>query len=123
MSNKVSVPLLDLRAQYATIKPEIDEAIRQVVESQYFILGPEVSALEQEVASYCDAAYAVGCGSGSDAILLMLMALGIEPGDQVLCPAYTFFSTAGSIAAGRAGHPGRPVPTSQRHTAASRTMR
>jgi dTDP-4-amino-4,6-dideoxygalactose transaminase len=92
------VPLLDLRGQYAAIKDEIDEAIRGVVESQRFVLGPEVGGLEQAIAEYCHTRFAVGCASGSDAILLALMAHGVGPGDEVICPAYTFFSTAGSIA-------------------------
>ncbi|MEE9130507.1 MAG: DegT/DnrJ/EryC1/StrS family aminotransferase [Phycisphaerales bacterium] len=98
MTTEMTVPLLDLRAQYATIKREIDEAIRGVLKSQRFILGPEVASLEEEIASYCDARFAIGCASGSDAILLALMALNIGSGDQVICPSYTFFATAGSIA-------------------------
>jgi dTDP-4-amino-4,6-dideoxygalactose transaminase len=69
-----------------------------VVESQHFILGPEVDAFEAEIAAYCGAPEAVAVGSGSDAILLALMALGVGPGDQVICPAYTFFATAGCVA-------------------------
>ncbi len=98
MRRDVTVPLLDLRAQYATIKPEIDEAIARVVESQVFILGPQVSGLEEEMAGLLGCRHAIGCASGSDAILLALMALGVGAGDQVLCPAYTFFATAGSVA-------------------------
>ncbi len=95
---EVTVPLLDLKLQYNAIKTEIDEAIRRVVDSQHFILGPEVSELEREIAEYCGCVHAVGCGSGTDAILLALMALGVGAGDQVICPAHTFFATAGSIA-------------------------
>ncbi|MCG8592304.1 MAG: DegT/DnrJ/EryC1/StrS family aminotransferase [Proteobacteria bacterium] len=91
------VPFLDLRAQYDTLRDEVEEAIRGVLESQRFILGPEVEAFEREIAAYSDGVYAVGCASGSDALLLALMALDVGPGDQVLCPAYTFFATAGSI--------------------------
>ncbi len=98
MKTEVTVPLLDLRAQYATIKGQIDKAIRGVLETQRFIMGPEVCSLEEEIASYCDARFAIGCASGSDAILLALMALDIGPGDEVICPSYTFFATAGSIA-------------------------
>jgi dTDP-4-amino-4,6-dideoxygalactose transaminase len=94
----VTVPLLELKSQYLAIKDEIDEAIRGVVESQWFVLGPEVSGLEQEVAELCGTGHAVGCASGSDAILLALVALGVGPGDEVICPPYTFFSTAGMIA-------------------------
>ncbi|MAY74483.1 MAG: transcriptional regulator [Phycisphaerae bacterium] len=93
----VAVPLLDLKAQYATIREEVEDAIRGVVESQWFILGPEVAAFEEEIARYIDVEYAIGCSSGSDAILLALMALGIGPGQSVLCPSYTFFATAGSV--------------------------
>ena len=98
MTSEVTVPLLDLRAQYDTIKGQIDKAIRGVLETQRFIMGPEVSSLEEEIASYCGARFAIGCASGSDAILLALMVLDIGPGDEVICPSYTFFATAGSIA-------------------------
>ena len=95
------VPLLDLKAQYATLRDEIEPVIRKVVEDQWFILGPEVAALEQEIADYVGVKHAIGCASGSDAILLALMALDIGCGggrnDRVICPSYTFFSTAGSI--------------------------
>ena len=92
------VPLLDLRAQYDTIRPEVDAAVKGVMESCHFIGGPEVAALEQEVARYSQTAHAVACASGTDAILLALWALGIGPGDEVISPAYTFFATAGTIA-------------------------
>ena len=95
--DSVNVPLLDLKAQHSSIKSEIDEAIARVVASQRFILGPDVAALEQEFADYCNTRHAVGCASGSDALLLALMALGIGPGYDVLCPAYSFFATAGSV--------------------------
>lgn len=101
----MKVPLLDLKAQYATIRDEIEAAIHEVVESQWFILGPNVADFETEIARYSDAKHAVGCASGSDAILLALLALGIEPGDEVICPTYTFFATAGYVV--RAG--GTPV--------------
>ena len=96
MTKPISVPLFDLRAQYESIREEIDEAIQRVVESQHFILGPEVQALEQEIARYCEVRFAISCASGSDAILLALMALGVGPGDEVICPSYTFFATAGA---------------------------
>ncbi len=92
------VPLLDLRAQYETIRPEVDAAVKGVMESCHFIGGPEVAALEQEVARYSQTTHAVACASGTDAILLSLWALGIGPGDEVVCPSYTFFATAGTIA-------------------------
>ncbi|MBN1573297.1 MAG: DegT/DnrJ/EryC1/StrS family aminotransferase [Deltaproteobacteria bacterium] len=99
----MKVPLLDLKAQYAAIRGEIKEAVEGVLESQYFILGPEVEALEGEVARYVGADFAVGVASGSDAILVALMALKIgsmsggEATDAVVTTPYSFFATAGSI--------------------------
>jgi dTDP-4-amino-4,6-dideoxygalactose transaminase len=94
----VNVPLLDLRAQYATIRDEVDEAIRRVVESQYFILGPEVKAFENEIAGVCGVKRAIGVSSGTDALLVALMALDVRPGDEVVTTPFTFFATAGVIA-------------------------
>jgi len=94
----VRVPALDLRAQYAGIRSELRDAVDRVFERQSFVLGEEVEALERELSSYCEARHAIACGSGSDALLLALQALGVGPGDEVLCPAFTFFATAGSIA-------------------------
>jgi dTDP-4-amino-4,6-dideoxygalactose transaminase len=93
----LSVPLLDLRAQYARIKDEIAEAIERVVADQRFVLGPEVLALEKEIARHCEVRFAVSCASGSDALLLALMAHAVGQGDEVICPTYSFFATAGSI--------------------------
>ncbi len=91
------IPLVDLKAQYATIKDEINEAIEEVLESQWFILGPKVGELEERIADYCDIKYAVGVASGSDALLLSLMAINVGCGDEVITTPFTFFATAGSV--------------------------
>src|SRR5438105_2165540 len=91
------IPLTDLVAQYRSIQPEIHEAIRQVLESGQFILGPNVAALEREVADYLGVTHGVGVGSGTDALVLALRALGIGAGDEVIMPAYSFFATAGAV--------------------------
>lgn len=94
----MQVPLLDLKAQYATIKDEIRPVLDAVLDSQHFIMGPQVKSLEEKVANYCNSKHAVGCASGSDALLLSLMAMDIKPGDEVITTPYTFFATAGAIA-------------------------
>ena len=91
------VPVLDLGAQYKTIEPDIHAAIRRVLESQHFILGPEVKALEQEVAQYCGRRFGVGVGSGTDALTLALCACGVGPGDEVIVPSFTFIATADCV--------------------------
>jgi dTDP-4-amino-4,6-dideoxygalactose transaminase len=92
------VPLLDLKAQYATIRDEVRAAVDRVMESQRFILGPEVEALEREVADYSQCRFGVGVSSGTDALLIALMAIDIKPGDEVITTPYSFFATAGSVA-------------------------
>ncbi len=94
----MNVPLLDLKLQYATIKDECLKVTEEIYSSQYFILGPHVEALELEIAGYCGTDYAVGVSSGTDALLLSLMAAGIGAGDRVITSPYTFFATAGAIA-------------------------
>ncbi|MEG8988468.1 DegT/DnrJ/EryC1/StrS family aminotransferase [Ignavibacteria bacterium 4148-Me] len=94
----MKVPLLDLKPQYHSIKKEIDDAIQRVVESQYFIMGPDITKLEEEICSYLNCKYAIGVSSGTDALLLALMALDIKTGDEVIVPTYSFFATAGVVA-------------------------
>jgi dTDP-4-amino-4,6-dideoxygalactose transaminase len=93
----MKVPLLDLQAQYATLREEIRQAIDRVCDSQHFILGLEVAAFEEEIARFCDARYAIGVSSGTDALLMALMALGIAQGDEVITTPYSFFATASVI--------------------------
>ena len=93
----MNVPLLDLKAQYSTIKHEIDEVLARVVQSQYFILSEEVSALESEVAAYSGTSDAAGVASGTDALILALRALGVKKGDKVITSPFTFFATAEAI--------------------------
>ncbi|MDC0160794.1 DegT/DnrJ/EryC1/StrS family aminotransferase [Gemmatimonadales bacterium] len=93
----MTVPLMDLTAQYAALKSEIDEALLGAVASQRFILGPEVDTFEKEVSEYLGVRHAVGCASGTDALLLPLKSLPAAPGSDVIVPSFTFFATAGAV--------------------------
>src|SRR5271156_3698600 len=93
----LAVPALNLKAQYQTIRDEIEPVVLRLFESQMFVMGPEVEKLEAELAEYCGVARGIGCASGTDALLLPLMARGIGAGDEVITTPYTFFATAGSI--------------------------
>src|SRR5256714_2675142 len=94
----MEVKLLDLQAQYLPLRNEIRRAIDQVCDEQALILGPHVEQFEKRLAEYCGTKHAIGVSSGTDALLCSLMALGINAGDEVICPAFTFFATAGCIA-------------------------
>ncbi|MEE8449317.1 MAG: DegT/DnrJ/EryC1/StrS family aminotransferase [Thermodesulfobacteriota bacterium] len=94
----MKVPQLDLKAQYATIKSEVERAIHEVIDSQCFILGEPVAALEKEIADYCRVSQAVGVASGTDALILAVKALGVGRGSAVVTSPYTFFASAGAVA-------------------------
>lgn len=94
----MKVPLLDLKPQYQSLKKEIDEAVQRVIDSQYFIMGPDIQKLEEEICNYLKCKKAIGVSSGTDALLLALMALDIQPGDEIIVPTYSFFATAGVVA-------------------------
>jgi dTDP-4-amino-4,6-dideoxygalactose transaminase len=98
MSAVTHVPLLDLNAQYEPIESQVVDAIVEVVRSKQFIMGPQIAVLESQLADYCQARHAIGVSSGTDALVLALMALGIGAGDEVITSPFTFFATAGSIA-------------------------
>lgn len=98
VSSKLQLPFLDLKAEFASIRADVIAAVLEVLESQRFILGPEVEALEADIAGLVGSRFAIGCASGSDALLLALMALEIEPQDEVITTPFTFVATAGAIA-------------------------
>ena len=100
-TSAISVPALDLKAQYRSIRHEVEPVVLQLMESQGFIMGPEVVAFESEAAAYCGAKHAIGCSSGSDALLLPLLAWDLQPGDEVITSPYTFFATGGGHLADR----------------------
>jgi dTDP-4-amino-4,6-dideoxygalactose transaminase len=94
----VAIPLVDVRAQYAPLQAELERRMAEVLQSGRFILGPQVQAFEEEAAAYLGVAQTIGVANGTDALVLVLDALGIGPGDEVICPAFTFFATAEAIA-------------------------
>src|SRR5437867_847650 len=94
----MKVPLLDLQAQYAPIRDDVRAAIDRVFDSQQFVLSAEVQELEEEIACYSQAKFAIGCASGSDALLLALMSCGVGVGDEVITTPFSFFATASAIA-------------------------
>lgn len=94
----MNVKLLDLQAQYAPIREEIRKVLDEVCDQQSLVLGPHVERFEKHLADYCGVKHAIGVSSGSDALLCALMAIGLKPGDEVICPTFTFFATAGAIA-------------------------
>src|SRR5258705_1290492 len=93
----MKIPLIDLRGQHLLLRPELMEAVGRVIDSQQFVLGSEVEAFEKQVAEYCMTEFAIGCASGSDALLLALMALDLKAGDEVITTPFTFFATAAAI--------------------------
>ncbi|MFM8932788.1 MAG: DegT/DnrJ/EryC1/StrS family aminotransferase, partial [Gemmataceae bacterium] len=97
MSAPTPVPLCDINLANRELRPQLDEALKRVLDSGQMINGPEVTALEKELADYCQANYALGCGSGTEALSLALHGLGIGAGDEVILPPYTFFATVGSV--------------------------
>ncbi len=97
MSSPTPVPLCDIHARYRALRPQIEAAVLRVLASGQAILGPEVTAFEKEAAEFCGAEFAVGCSSGTDALVLALAALGIGAGDEVIIPPFTFFATAGAV--------------------------
>ena len=97
VSKDESIPMLDSKPQYATLKPSIQDAVNRVLQSGQFVMGPEVRAFEREVARYLNTRYAIGVNSGTDALFIGLHALGVSPGDEVITTPFTFFATAEAI--------------------------
>ena len=95
--SKLNIPMVDLKGQYQTLKQEIDAGIQDVLDATSFILGPNVQALEKEVADYCGVKHAIGVASGTDALHLALLSAGIGPGDEVITSPFTFIATAEAI--------------------------
>ncbi len=95
---KIAVPLLDLKAQYASIREPVRQALDEVCDAQWFVMGPNVTELEKQIAEYSECSHGIGVSSGTDALLVALMALGVSHGDAVVTTPYTFFATAGTIA-------------------------
>jgi dTDP-4-amino-4,6-dideoxygalactose transaminase len=114
-----SIPLVDVRAQYAPLLVELNERIAEVVDAGVFVLGPNVRAFEEEAAAYLGVSRTIGVANGTDAIVLVLDALGVGRGDEVICPAFTFFATAEAIARRGAS----PTSTPSRSTSTPRTWR
>src|SRR5215475_15235125 len=96
-SNSMPVPLLDVKRQYQPLRDQLLAAVTHVCDSGRYIFGPECDEFERAVAAYTGARHAIACASGSDAILLALMALNVGPDDEVICPSYTFFATASAV--------------------------
>jgi dTDP-4-amino-4,6-dideoxygalactose transaminase len=94
---KMKVPLLDLKPQYKLLKKELDDTLIRIAESQYFILGPEVEKMEKSLSEFLNCNFAIGVSSGTDALLIALMAIDIKPGDEIIVPTYSFFATAGVV--------------------------
>jgi len=92
------IPLVDVKAQYASLLPALKERLAEVLEAGVFILGPNVKAFEEEAAAYLGVPRSVGVANGTDALVLVLDAMGIEPGDEVICPAFPFYATAEALA-------------------------
>src|SRR5918998_2309547 len=92
------VKMLDLQEQYFSIRGEVRRVLDEVCDAQDFILGPRVESFEQNLAKYCGTKHAIGVSSGTDALLCSLMAMDVGPGDEVICPSFTFFATAGCVA-------------------------